>query len=91
MSREPVTVPTSALIFKDIAVRGYWMTRWNKENAGSSDHVVMMSEIASLSKAGKLLPPPHELVSLVDYKQVLAKAMNISGKTDVKYIFDFSK
>lgn len=91
MSREPVTVPTSALIFKDLSIRGYWMTRWNIENAGSSDHVVMLSEIASLFKCGKLKPPPHELVPLSDFKSVLSKAMNLSGKTGLKYIFDFSK
>ncbi|CAG9817870.1 unnamed protein product [Phaedon cochleariae] len=34
MSREPVTVPTSALIFKDLQICGFWMTRWTKENAG---------------------------------------------------------
>lgn len=91
MSREPVTVPTSALIFKDLSFRGYWMTRWNKENSGSSDHVVMLSEIANLSKSGTLLPPPHQLVPLSDYRDVLSKAMNISGKAGMKYIFDLSQ
>jgi len=91
MSREPVIVPTSALIFKDIELRGYWMTRWSKENGGSSDHVVMLSEIASLCAQGKILPPPHELVPLSQSKEVLSKPINTSGKTGLKYIFDFSK
>lgn len=91
MSREPVTVPTSALIFKDLSFRGFWMTRWTKENLGSSDHVVMLSEIANLSKSGNLLPPPHQLVPLSNYKDILSKAMNISGKAGLKYIFDPSQ
>lgn len=88
MSREPVTVPTSALIFKDLTVKGYWMTRWNKENYGSADQVIMFSEIAKLNKTAKWKPPAHQLMSLGKYKEVLAKAMDISGKTGKKYIFD---
>lgn len=29
MSRQPLVVPTSAFIFKNIRLVGYWMTRWN--------------------------------------------------------------
>ena len=29
MSRQPLIVPTSAFIFKNIRLVGYWMTRWN--------------------------------------------------------------
>lgn len=88
MSREPVTVPTSALIFKDLTIKGYWMTQWNKENSGSADQAVMLTEITSLSKSGKWKPPAHLLMPLSKYKEVLAKTMDISGKTGVKYIFD---
>ncbi|KAJ2822206.1 mitochondrial 2-enoyl thioester reductase, partial [Coemansia furcata] len=28
MSRQPVVLPTSLLLFKDIAARGFWMNRW---------------------------------------------------------------
>lgn len=31
MSREPVIVPTSSLIFKDLQFRGFWMTRWKEQ------------------------------------------------------------
>ncbi|KAK6629843.1 hypothetical protein RUM43_003663 [Polyplax serrata] len=88
MSREPVIVPTSNFIFKDITLKGFWMTRWSEENAGSSDQTVMLSDIATMSKTGKWQPPPYELVSLDNYKDVLNKAMHISGKTGRKFIFD---
>ncbi|KAL0274686.1 UNVERIFIED_CONTAM: hypothetical protein PYX00_002754 [Menopon gallinae] len=91
MSREPVTIPTSALIFKDLSIKGYWMTRWNKENSGSANQAVMLTEISNLSKAGKWKPPTHELMPLTRFKDVLEKAMAISGKTGRKYIFDFSQ
>ncbi|CAH2006813.1 unnamed protein product [Acanthoscelides obtectus] len=44
MSREPVTVPTSALIFKDVQIRGFWMTRWSKE-ADSVDRIPMIQSL----------------------------------------------
>ncbi|KAJ2797865.1 mitochondrial 2-enoyl thioester reductase, partial [Coemansia guatemalensis] len=28
MSRQPVTMPTSLLLFKDLCARGFWMNRW---------------------------------------------------------------
>lgn len=37
MSRQPLVVPTSALIFKDIRIVGYWMTRWNWQNKNSPE------------------------------------------------------
>ncbi|XP_071835892.1 enoyl-[acyl-carrier-protein] reductase, mitochondrial-like isoform X3 [Apostichopus japonicus] len=39
MSRQPVMVPTSSLIFSDIKVRGYWMSRWHEETATDSSVV----------------------------------------------------
>lgn len=32
MARRPVTVPTSALLFKDIKLRGFWLTAWNEQH-----------------------------------------------------------
>lgn len=91
MSREPVTTPTSALIFKDISVKGFWMTRWNEENSGSSEQTSMLSEISLLSKSGKWQPPAFELMPISKFKDVLSKAMHISGKAGRKFIFDFKE
>eukprot|EP01090_Pellita_catalonica_P020370 TRINITY_DN7257_c0_g1_i1.p1 TRINITY_DN7257_c0_g1~~TRINITY_DN7257_c0_g1_i1.p1 ORF type:complete len:389 (+),score=54.42 TRINITY_DN7257_c0_g1_i1:1033-2199(+) len=33
MSRKPVQVPTSLLIFKNIQLQGFWMTRWNAQHS----------------------------------------------------------
>lgn len=32
MSLKPVTVPTSLLIFNDIKLRGFWLTRYYEQN-----------------------------------------------------------
>uniref|UniRef100_A0A8C6ZHP8 Enoyl-[acyl-carrier-protein] reductase, mitochondrial n=1 Tax=Nothoprocta perdicaria TaxID=30464 RepID=A0A8C6ZHP8_NOTPE len=31
MAKQPVTVPVSAFIFKDVKLRGFWMTQWKKD------------------------------------------------------------
>lgn len=36
MSRQPLIVPTSAFIFKNIRLVGYWMTRWNWKHCPDS-------------------------------------------------------
>lgn len=31
MSRKPLIIPTGKLIFNDIKLKGFWMTRWNQQ------------------------------------------------------------
>jgi trans-2-enoyl-CoA reductase len=45
MSREPVTVPTSALIFKDISVRGFRTTRWSVDHADTPEQAEMFQGV----------------------------------------------
>ena len=46
MARRPVTVPTSALLFKDIKLRGFWLTAWNEQHpeqrAQSLEHLISL-------------------------------------------------
>ncbi|XP_076234019.1 enoyl-[acyl-carrier-protein] reductase, mitochondrial [Calliopsis andreniformis] len=91
MSREPVTVPTSALIFKDITLKGFWMTAWTKSNMNSQKRVDMLAELGSLFKEKKLKVPPHKLVPLCQYQEAVMNALNIDGRTGVKYILDMTK
>jgi mitochondrial enoyl-[acyl-carrier protein] reductase / trans-2-enoyl-CoA reductase len=48
MSREPVTAPTSALIFKDVQFRGFCTTRWTNEYADSPLRQQMYDELIEL-------------------------------------------
>ncbi|KAM7344965.1 enoyl-[acyl-carrier-protein] reductase, mitochondrial-like [Cochliomyia hominivorax] len=86
MSREPVIAPTAALIFKDIAFRGFWMTRWTKENAQSPERPEMFRELCDLMEQGKFIAPVHELVPLKNFKEAAAAALNFKGFTGKKYI-----
>lgn len=90
MSREPVTVPTSALIFKGISLHGFWMSQWAKDHSGDGQREKMYGELIKLMIDGEIKSAVHKKVSINDYKQVLAGAMNIQGKTGHKLIFDFT-
>ncbi|KAJ9585290.1 hypothetical protein L9F63_002920 [Diploptera punctata] len=89
MSREPVTVPTSALIFKDVVVRGYWMTQWSKDHLGSKEQKEMFEEIMNMYKQGHLRPPIHRLIPFSNYKEALENTINPKGFVGLKYIIDF--
>ncbi|PSN37719.1 Enoyl-[acyl-carrier-protein] reductase [Blattella germanica] len=89
MSREPVIVPTSALIFKDVIIRGFWMTQWSIDNAGTEEHREMMDDIYNLYEEGLLKPPVHKSVPFDKYHEALENTMNPKGFAGVKYIIDF--
>jgi len=89
MSREPVTVPTSALIFKDVSVRGFWMTQWSKDHAGTPEQAEMFHDISNMYTEGILKAPVHKLVPFSKYKEGLANSVTIKGFTGLKYILDF--
>jgi len=87
MSRQPLVVPTSALIFKDIRLAGYWMTRWNWGNTNSPERGNMLAELCSMARKGLLKPPKHQLIELDDFEAALAKASDSSGFHNSKLIF----
>ncbi|XP_018563468.1 enoyl-[acyl-carrier-protein] reductase, mitochondrial-like [Anoplophora glabripennis] len=91
MSREPVTVPTSALIFKDIQVRGFWMTRWSKEKANSVERLEMFEELISMMTSNDLQGPAYKMVEFENYKEALMNTMTIKGMIGKKFILDFGK
>jgi trans-2-enoyl-CoA reductase len=51
MSKQPLTIPTGAFIFKDITLRGFWLTRWldDDEKSTSGDgRRDMLARVSSL-------------------------------------------
>lgn len=86
MSRQPVVVPTSHLIFNDIRLKGFWMTRWNAENPVDS-RKEMIHEIAALVNAKKFTPPDHKQIPLAKYREALENTMK--GFVGHKYIITF--
>ncbi|XP_017770401.1 PREDICTED: probable trans-2-enoyl-CoA reductase, mitochondrial [Nicrophorus vespilloides] len=91
MSREPVTVPTSALIFKDIKVRGFWMTEWTKRNVDSPQRKEMFEELIKYMCEKKLHGPAYKMVEFQNFREALMNTMTIKGMIGLKYILDFEK
>lgn len=91
MSREPVLVPTSALIFKDIQFRGFWMTRWKDQKGKTPEAQQMIDDLLKMMKTGQLKAPQHELVPFENYQKVLDNALGLEGFAGAKLMFDFRK
>lgn len=90
MSREALTIPNSALIFKDIAFRGFWMSKWSKEHS-AEERQQMYEDLFQFMASGEFKPPIHRLVPLSQYKQVLEQLADVKGMTGEKILFDFTK
>lgn len=90
MSREALTIPNSALIFKDIAFRGFWVSRWSKENP-LEERKKMYNELFDLMGSGQFEPPIHRLVPLDQYKDVMIELSDVKGMVGEKILFDFTQ
>jgi mitochondrial enoyl-[acyl-carrier protein] reductase / trans-2-enoyl-CoA reductase len=86
MSRQPVIAPTSSLIFNNIQLKGFWMTRWNMTQP-LEERVEMLTYLSNLALTGKWTPPEHKLIPFAKYRDGLANAMK--GYSGVKYIITF--
>ncbi|XP_042874356.1 enoyl-[acyl-carrier-protein] reductase, mitochondrial-like [Penaeus japonicus] len=89
MSRKPVTVPVGSLIFSDVVLKGFWMTRWNRDHFSHPKRQLMLNELFSLAKQGRLCPPDHVMVPFQDYKTALRDAMPSDGMVGKKQILVF--
>lgn len=105
MSRKPVSLATSHLIFKQIQLHGFWMGQWNELQGRSEARMEMYREVGELiaqvsdkldtmmdlipNVQGSLLPPKCQLVSLDNYKEVLDNTLK--GFLPAKYVFDFEQ
>ncbi|KAJ1955064.1 mitochondrial 2-enoyl thioester reductase [Linderina pennispora] len=79
MSRQPVTLPTSLLLFKDIRAYGFWMNRWYETNKGSSKRQEMWADILQLAREGRFATQPMQRVSWPGAAGVDAAQEAVSG------------
>ncbi|XP_030320390.1 enoyl-[acyl-carrier-protein] reductase, mitochondrial isoform X2 [Calypte anna] len=83
MAKQPVMVPVSAFIFRDVRLRGFWMTQWRKDHAQDPAALTsMMDSLCQLIRRGQLTAPACTEVPLQDYQAALEAAMKpfISSK-----------
>ncbi|KAG9493043.1 hypothetical protein GDO78_001132 [Eleutherodactylus coqui] len=75
MAKQPVTIPVSALIFKNVKLCGFWVTQWKKDRYQNREEITkMIRDLCDLIRRGKLLPPPCTEWPLEDFSQALRDA-----------------
>ena len=81
MGRKPLTLPNGMLIFRDIRVRGLWVSRWI-ENSPREELEAVYENLAGRIVSGTLLQPIDSTYPLEAYREALAKleAPDRSGK-----------
>jgi len=53
MSRKPITIPTSQFIFKDITLKGFWLSKWIEEHS-LDERSKMVEDLINLIRKEKL-------------------------------------
>ncbi len=86
-SRPVVSASTSALIFKNVRVEGFWLSRWIDTNFQSQKMVNMYEFLGDMAKNGELIPPMHKIVPMRSYKKALSKSAE-SRRREGKIIFN---
>jgi NADPH:quinone reductase-like Zn-dependent oxidoreductase len=81
MGRKPVTLPNGLLIFRDIRVRGLWVTRW-VENSPADEVDSVYQELARRVTEGRLVQPVDATFPLDAFQDALRRldAPERSGK-----------
>jgi NADPH:quinone reductase-like Zn-dependent oxidoreductase len=72
MGRKPLTLPNGLLIFRDIRVRGLWVTRWIG-NAPADEVRVVYQDLASRVASGNLIQPVDATFRLEAFHDALAR------------------
>ncbi|KAJ6457166.1 hypothetical protein C8R47DRAFT_995804 [Mycena vitilis] len=63
MSKEPLSLPTSLFIFKNLTTAGFWQSRWYKTHT-RDDKENLMKTLVDLVAQGKLKEPEHEILTI---------------------------
>lgn len=72
MGRKPVTIPNGLLIFRDIQIRGLWVSRWI-ENAPKDEIHAVYENLAARVAAGKLVQPVDSTFPLEAFQEAFAR------------------
>ena len=74
MSRRPLLLPTGLLIFKDIQILGFWMTRWYQKATEAELHA-MFAELFEMAKTGAFKTPVEKVYPITEIKAAVAHAL----------------
>eukprot|EP00808_Paulinella_micropora_P027235 g53256.t1 len=75
MSKRPVQVSTAKLIFADISLRGFWMSRWLKEHS-VADRMQMIKTLTDMARSGALKEQVENFVFPEQMDMALDRALS---------------
>ena len=79
MSKKPVIAGTGHLIFGDVCLRGFWMTRWYGERMdgdGLQERVAMYEDVVCMIENGELVLPEKTVFPLKNWGDAIAAGKN---------------
>lgn len=87
MSRRSLKVPNKFLIFKNLQLRGLWITKW-LEKASSAELAAVLDPLTTLIEKGDLVTAIDEIVPLADFQKAIVRAQQ--GSRQGKVILDLA-
>ncbi|UPX14160.1 Trans-2-enoyl-CoA reductase (NADPH) [Ascochyta rabiei] len=93
MSKQPLTIPASMLIFKDIHFHGFWVSRWAEKNPEAKIQTV--NDVLDMTRKGEFKDTPFDQIKW-DYEtkgeELIAKVKDtLEGYREGKGVFVFGK
>ena len=79
MSKEALKIPNGFLIFRDLAFRGFWLTRWLR-TASNEEKDAMFGEIFRLAAVGCFAPRVAAEFPIAEVSAAVARAAQGGGK-----------
>lgn len=73
MSKQPLTIPTGLLIFKDLQFRGCWVSRWYRE-APAAEREAMVRALADMARRGVINTPVERVFELGEFREAIGRA-----------------
>jgi trans-2-enoyl-CoA reductase len=73
MAKQPLTLPNGLLIFKDLILRGFWVSQWYRR-ASSAEVAALFAQLSDWAAAGVLHTPVEAVYPLGELKAALEHA-----------------
>lgn len=88
MSKQPLSLPASLLIFKNISFHGFWVSKW-AERHSSEERQAMFKDLIELMSQDKLKEPKWTQIKWDEEAMKQAVDQGISGFATGKQVVLF--
>ncbi|VDD76123.1 unnamed protein product [Mesocestoides corti] len=75
MARQPIPTPIGPLIFKDLQLRGFWLSGRENQSGNKEARLAMLEEITDWILSGKIKIAPFESIPHTDWKSAVSKSI----------------